>query len=149
VSIDIDELDIRILRELSKNAKSSYHKLASILNVSPTTILNRIKRLESLGLIVSYSAIINHKMLGYTITAIIEISCKQGMILEIEQEIARDKAVCAIYDTTGVYDAIIIAKFRDIEDLDIFIKAINKKSWIDKTNTHIVLNTIKEDFRML
>ncbi len=147
--IKIDELDIRILQELSKNAKSSYHRVANILGVSPTTILNRIKRLESLGLIVSYSTIIDHKMLGYTITAIIEISCKQGMILEIEEEIARDRSVCAVYDTTGIYDAIIIAKFRSIEELDKFIKIINKKNWVDRTNTHIVLNTIKEDFRIL
>lgn len=145
----LDELDIRILRELLINSKHSYHQLSNILGVSLTTILKRIKSLERTGLIKSYSVILDHKILGYNITAIIEVSSRDGKILEIEDDIAKNSSVCAIYDTTGIYDAIVIAKFKNIEELDIFIKYLNRKEGIDKTNTHIALNIVKEDFRLL
>ncbi len=149
MGIRLDDLDIRILRELLSNSKRSYHKLASILDVSPTTVLKRIRMLESSGLIRCYSAILDHKMLGYNITAIIEISAKNGKIVEMEESLADDRSICAIYDTTGLYDAIIIAKFKSIEELDRFIKGLNKVDGIDKTNTHIALNIVKEDFRLI
>lgn len=147
--LKLDPLDIRILKELLINSKRSYHQLASVLGVSPTTILKRIKALERSGLIKYYSAILDHKMLGFSITAIIEVSSKDGKILDIDEDIAKNSSVCAVYDTTGVYDAIVIAKFKNIEELDSFIKYLNKTEGIEKTNTHIVLNTIKEDFRLI
>ncbi|GIU71614.1 MAG: AsnC family transcriptional regulator [Candidatus Nitrosocaldaceae archaeon] len=147
--IKLDHLDIRILKELLINSKRSYHQLAYILDVSPTTILKRVKALERSGLIKYYSAILDHKMLGFSITAIIEVSSKDGKILDIDDEIAKNSSVCAVYDTTGVYDAIVIAKFKSIEELDSFIKDLNNTEGVEKTNTHIVLNTIKEDFRLI
>jgi DNA-binding Lrp family transcriptional regulator len=147
--VKLDNLDIRILKELLINSKRSYHQLASILDVSPTTILKRIKTLERSGLIKYYSAILDHKMLGFSITAIIEVSSRDGKILDIDDEIAKNSSVCAVYDTTGIYDAIVIAKFKSIEELDSFIKDLNNTEGIEKTNTHIVLNTIKEDFRLI
>jgi DNA-binding Lrp family transcriptional regulator len=147
--IKLDELDIRILQELLINSKRSYHQLSNILGVSPTTILKRIKSLESSDLIKSYSVMLDHKILGYNITAIIEVSSRDGKILEIEDDIAKNRSVCAIYDTTGIYDTIVIAKFKSIEELDMFIKYLNKIEGIDKTNTHIALNIVKEDFRLI
>ncbi len=147
--IRLDELDIRILQELLVNSKRSYHQLANILGISPTTALKRIKRLESSSLIKYYSVLLDHKLLGYSITAIIEVSSRDGKILEIEDDIAKNRSVCAIYDTTGIYDAIVIAKFKSIEELDKFIKYLNRIDGIDKTNTHIALNIVKEDFRLI
>lgn len=146
---ELERLDIRILQELLTNCKRSYHQLARRLDVSPTTVLKRIKALESSGLIKSYSAVLDHKMLGYSITAIIEVSSKAGKIVDIENKIAKSRSVCAIYDTTGIYDAIVIAKFKSIEELDVFIKYLNSIDGIDRTNTHVALNIIKEDFRLI
>ena len=145
----MDELDIRILAELLKDCRRSYHRLADAIGVSPTTVLNRMKALESIGLIKNYSAILDHKMLGYDITAIVEVSSKDGKIREIEDYIKEHRSICAIYDTTGIYDIIIIAKFKSIEELDKFIKYLNSLEYVERTNTHIALNTIKEDFRLL
>lgn len=145
----IDQLDIRILEELATNSKRSYHKLASNLHVSPTTILKRIKALESAGYIKSYSIITDHKMLGYDITAIIEISADGSSILKVEEYLSKQKSTCAVYDTTGICDSIVIAKFKSIEELDRFVKTLNNIEGVNKTNTHIALNVVKEDFRIL
>ena len=91
---------------------------------------------------------INHEKLGYDLTAIIEIYTKKGKMVEIEQDISTLENVCAVYDVTGESDSVIVAKFKNREDLSKFVKELSSRPNIDKTVTNVVLNTVKEDFRL-
>ena len=66
----------------------------------------------------------------------------------METEIAKMKVTCAVYDVTGDNDAIIIAKFKNRQELNQFTKKLLSMSFVERTNTHIVLDTIKENFRL-
>jgi len=55
----------------------------------------------------------------------------------------------AVYDVTGLTDAMVIAKFKSREELSKFTKALLAMPFVERTNTHIVLTTVKEDFRLL
>ena len=59
----------------------------------------------------------------------------------------RDASVYAVYDVTGVEDSIIISKFRRKDELSSFTKAVRALPHVKRTNTHVVLNICKEDFR--
>ena len=91
----------------------------------------------------------NHELLGFDITAIIEIKTNKGKMLDIENEIAKNDSVIAVYDITGDADMVIIAKFKTRELLSEFIKKISAISNVENTLTHLVLNTIKEDNRLI
>ena len=82
-------------------------------------------------------------------TAITEVTVSKGMVFEIGQEITKLKPVCAIYNVTGDSDVILIAKFRNREVLSDFTKSILKIPYVERTKTHIVLITLKEDFAIL
>ncbi len=69
--------------------------------------------------------------------------------MEAEGEIAKIPNVCGVYDVTGLTDAIIIAKFKNREDLGAFTKKLLSFPYIERTNTHVVLTTVKENFRLL
>ena len=56
--------------------------------------------------------------------------------------------VCGVYDITGNTDTIVIAKFKERNELSKFVKGLSAISDIENTITHIVLNTAKEDFRL-
>jgi len=144
-----DELDERILGELLKNARRSYNQLADQLGISTGTVLKRIKNLESEGIILKYSAIVDNKKRGYEITAVVEVSARKGRLTEMENNIAKLPSICAVYDTTGSADAILIGKFKHSDELSVFIKQVLGMPSVERTNTHLVLNTIKEDFRLL
>ena len=69
--------------------------------------------------------------------------------MELEKEVAKLPQVLAVYDVTGLTDAIVIAKFRSREDLSKFTKVLLGMPFVERTNTHMVLTTVKEDFRLL
>lgn len=144
-----DRTDREILNLLIKNSRLSFRTLAKKLNISVATVSHRILELERKGIIKNYTAILNHEKLGYTLSAVIEIRISRGRLIEVEKGLSKKKNVCAIYDITGDTDALIIAKFKDRADLNSFVKHLLKDRYISRTYTHLVLNTIKEDFGFL
>jgi len=147
--MNLDKTDFRILKNLLVDARLSSRQLALKLGLSTVTILTRIKKLEQEKIVKGYTAIIDHQKLGYDLTAIIEVYTKKGKMVEIEQEIAGLENVCAVYDVTGESDTVIVAKFKNRDDLSKFIKTLSSKPNVDKTITNVVLNTVKEDFRLV
>ncbi len=139
---------MRILKNLLVDARLSSRQLALKLGLSTVTILTRVKKMEQEKIIRGYTAMINHEKLGYDLTAIIEIYTKKGKMVEIEQDISTLENVCAVYDVTGESDSVIVAKFKNREDLSKFVKELSSRPNIDKTVTNVVLNTVKEDFRL-
>ncbi len=145
----IDDRDIKILNHLLTDARQSARQLAHRLGVSTVTMISRMKKLEENKIIKGYSVRLDHELLGYDITALIEIKTKKGKMLEIENEIAKQDNVIAVYDITGDADIIVIAKFKDRQSLSSFVKKLSAVSNVENTVTHIVLNTIKEDDRLI
>ena len=67
----------------------------------------------------------------------------------MEQAISKLPNTCAVYDVTGLTDAVVLAKFRSREELSRFTKSLLGMQFIDRSNTHVVLTTVKEDLRLL
>ena len=68
---------------------------------------------------------------------------------QIENEIAKYDSTIAVYDITGDADMVIIAKFKTRELLSDFVKKVSAIPNVENTLTHLVLNTIKEDNRLI
>jgi DNA-binding Lrp family transcriptional regulator len=118
------------------------------VGVAVGTVLSRINKLEAAKIIKGYSATIDYSKLGYDITAVTEIVVSKGKLVEVEKSIAEMPGVCAVYDVTGETDAIVIAKFKTRESLSNFTKSLLKMPYIERTNTHVVLSTAKENFNL-
>jgi len=145
----LDETDVKILKALTLDARLSSRQMAKQCGVSIGTVLTRIKRMEKEGIVKGYSALPDHEKLGYELTVVSEITVSKGRLLEMENEIARLPNVCCVYDVTGLTDAFIIAKFKNREELSKFTKRLLALPYVERTNTHVVLTTIKEDFRLI
>ena len=143
----MDETDTKILHQILSDGRSSYRKIAEQIGVSPPTVLNRIQKLESNHIIKSYSAVLDHEKLGFDLTAIIEVTAVKGKITEVEKHISKFANVCAVYDITGLTDMVIVAKFRNRKELSDFVKKDLSLPFVERTNSHMVLVTVKEDFR--
>jgi DNA-binding Lrp family transcriptional regulator len=147
--VGIDETDRKILSELMRDCRRSYRAIARRAGVSVGTALNRIRKMEKSGVIKGYAAILDHERLGYQLTVLAEITVSKGKLIEMEQAISKVGGTCAVYDVTGLTDAVVIAKFHGREELSKFTKGLLSMPFIDRTNTHVVLTTVKEDFRLL
>lgn len=146
--MEFDEIDKKILRNLLVDARLSARQLALKLGMSTVTVLSRIKKLEKQKIVKGYTALIDHEKLGYHLTAVIEVIAKKDKIVQVEEDIAKIENVCGVYDVTGNTDTLIIAKFKDREELSKFVKGLSAVPNVENTITHVVLNTVKEDFRL-
>ena len=145
----LDETDVKILKALTEDARMSSRQIAKQCGISIGTALSRTRKMEEGGIIKGYAALLDQEKLGYELTVMTEITVSKGRLLEMENEIARIPNVCCVYDLTGLSDAAIIAKFKSREELSKFTKRLLSLPYVERTNTHVVLTTIKEDFRIV
>lgn len=144
----LDETDVKILKALVLDARLSSRQIAKQCGISVGTALARTRKMEEEGVIKGYSVLLDQEKLGYELTVVTEITVSKGRLLEMENEIARLPNVCCVYDLTGLADAAIVAKFKSREELSKFTKHLLSLPYVERTNTHVVLTTIKEDFRI-
>jgi Lrp/AsnC family transcriptional regulator for asnA, asnC and gidA len=144
----LDDLDMDILRSLNDNARKSFRDIAKELHVSLTTVSNRVKAMEKAGVIQGYIPVVDATKLGYDIMAVIGIKVIHGRIVDTERDLARDSAVFAVFDSTGEWDAIIMARFKTRDDLNVFVKKVLDHENVDRTYTQVVLNITKEEKRV-
>jgi DNA-binding Lrp family transcriptional regulator len=148
-NMDLDEKDVKILKALTEDARLSSRQIAKQCEISIGTALARTRKMETEGVIKGYTVLLDQEKLGYQLTVMTEITVSKGRLLEMENEIARIPNVCCVYDLTGLSDAAIIAKFKSREELSKFTKRLLSLPFVERTNTHVVLTTIKEDFRIV
>jgi len=147
--MELSGIDEEILKELSEDARISSRQTAKSVGVCVGTVLSRIRKMKEDGLIKGYSVLLDHEKLGYQMTVVTEIAVLKGRLVEMENEIAKIPNVCGVYDVTGLTDAIVIAKFRTREDLGHFTKRLLGLPYVERTNTHVVLTTVKENFQLI
>ena len=97
----LNDVDIKILKALTSDARLSSRQLAKHCGISTSTALSRIKKLEENGTIKGYTTILDHEKLGYALTVVSEITVSKGRLLEVESEIAKLPNVCCVYDVTN------------------------------------------------
>ncbi|MBN2252163.1 MAG: Lrp/AsnC family transcriptional regulator [Kosmotogaceae bacterium] len=145
----MDKTDVEIVKTLLGNSRLSAREVARNSGVSVGTVISRTKILENEGVIKGYAVMMDHEKLGYELTVVTEIIVSKGKLLETDREIAKIPNVVAVYDVTGESDAVVIAKFKSREELSGFTKKLLSMPYVERTNTHVVLTTVKEDFRLL
>ena len=145
----MDKLDWNIILSLNTNGRKSFRHIAKDLKVSLSTISNRVKRLEKEGIIERYIPVVNTEKIGYDLTAVINIKLTHGKLIEVQEKISKNNHVSAVYDITGDWDSLIVAHFKDRRDLNSFIKKILSMDFVERSNTQLVLNIVKDEKRVL
>ena len=141
----IDEIDKSIIEIINEDARTPYRQISRELDISVGTVHNRVDKLLKTGIIKKFAPIIDHKKLGYNLTSIIGVKVKAGQFPDWEENKSFNKHVLAIYDVTGEYDIFLIAKFKNTDELDKFVKNLLKEPHVERTYTQTVLNVVKEE----
>jgi len=141
----IDDIDRKMIKIFHEDGRKSYRSIAKQLDISIGTVHNRIEKLLKSGIIKKFVPVIDHEKLGYSLTTIIGVKVKGGVLKNWEDRTAYHKNVLCMYDVTGEFDAILITRFKDTKELDGFIKSLLKQPDVQRTYTQTVLNIVKED----
>jgi len=146
---EIDATDRRILNHLLLSGRDSYRDIAKALGLAPATIMKRVKELEKAGIIRNYGAVLDYEKLGYDIRVIVDVRVAKGKLFQIEKRIAKHPNVFSVYDNTGSFDATVIARFKNRSGMDKFLKELQTYDFVERTETKLVLSTIKEESTQL
>jgi Lrp/AsnC family transcriptional regulator for asnA, asnC and gidA len=140
----LDELDVLILERLLKDSRKSLRSIAKEIGTPTSTVHERVRRLVKMGVIKRFTAELDTKVLGMDVTALILVSVEGAYITEVEKALSAFEQVISVYDITGEFDVAVIAKFRSIDELNNFIKAVLKMPHVKRTVTSIAFNVVKE-----
>lgn len=143
--MDLDNIDRAIISILLDDARASQRKLSREIGVAQGTITNRIKRLEDAGIISGYSVVIDPEKVGWSMTIMAGLRIAKGRMIDVQQKIAADPRVFSVYDVTGDWDSIVLARVKNRADLDDLTKTVFTLEGVTRSFTHVVLNTVKED----
>ncbi len=141
----IDDLDLKIIKELQREGRASFRDIAEKIGVSEGTVYNRVNKLVNNRIIRRFIPDIDYTKLGYDITVLIGVVAEGRKLPDIERRITKSPNVSAVYDVTGEYDAIIVAQFKNRGELNDFVKGLLSVEGVRRTNTMLVLNTMKEE----
>ncbi len=141
----LNKQDKKILTILRGDSRKSYKEIAKDTGVAISTVHNTIKRLVSNGVIKNFSVKLDSKHLGFDISVIVGVKVKHGSLDDVEKRLSNHPNVCQLFIVTGEYDLFLIAKFRNTDELNDFIRNfIQGDTGTERTNTSLVLTTMKE-----
>ena len=142
----LDLTDLKILDVLVENGRLSFREVARRLGASVATVASRVSELEKDGVVRGYSCRLDYERMGFDLSVIISFRIQRGKLLELERKVASLPNVFAVYDCTGDWDAVVLARFENRRELDKFVKHVQTLDFVERTNTVLVLNTVKESF---
>jgi DNA-binding Lrp family transcriptional regulator len=148
VQKQLDNVDFQIINLLQEDSRLSFNKIAEKLGIAVGTAYNRVKILEEKGILKGYTAVVDHAKVGYGLTVIILIQAAGKHLLDVEKEVAKIDNVVSVYDITGDFDIAVVAKFKDRDSLNTFIKSTLSMPYVQRTVTNVALNVVKEDSRI-
>ncbi len=143
----MDNIDTKILSCLKENSRMNATAIGDKINLSTSAVLERIKKLESSGVIVKYTTIVDNEKIGKGITVFISVSLEHPKFDENFREvISCNEEIIECHYVTGDYDYMlkgITSSSKSLEQLINFVKSING---VSHTKTLVVMTTTKNDF---
>jgi len=144
-----DDVSTKVLEEYLRDSRQSIREVARKIGVSSGTVASRLKEMEDAGVIRRYAAVLDYEKLGYELTAVTEITVSEGRMIEVGEAIAKMSQATGVYNVTGDSDIMVVGKFRNRKELSDFTKKLLTVPHVERTKTHLVLNTMKEDYSQI
>ncbi len=141
-----DDLDMKLLFELTKNGNVSVPLLSKKLGINSSVLYSRIKRLVRKKLIKKFTIEIDDSLLGIGVKASIGISRDPKFKTEIHKELLEISEVISVSEVTGRFDIMIEVYTQDLEDLHtVVIEKIGKIQGIQNTETFVELQKTNKE----
>lgn len=148
--IKIDEIDERILEELTKDGRATYAEIAEKVHLSRVSVRDRIIQLKNKGVIDQFTIMIDVKKIGKSVAVFFDIEVNPKQIDFVAAEIGKYEQVSIVYQMTGATNLHVHAFLEDIESLSTFMnKELYTIKGIKNINSYILLKRYKSVFNYI
>ena len=142
--VKLDEKDMEIIKILETNSRASIREIGKLIDMRPSTVHLRIKKLQDQGVIEKFTIKLNDEKLGRNLVVFMLIS--GAMDKYLNDAVMKDPCVQEIHGITGEYDLLMKLKFRDMKEFNKFVIGFRDKfsDSISKTITMVQTVRLKE-----
>lgn len=144
---NLDNKDLQLLRLLQKDAKLTVKELAKEVNLSPSPVFERVKRLEQEGYVKKYAAILDAEKLNLGIIVYCQLKLKSNdsyLAVEFEREILEIKEVAECYSISGDFDFLLKVYVKDMKQYQDFVfNILGAVPSIGSTHSTFVMAQVK------
>ena len=149
----LDEIDLQLLRILQKNAKLTTKELADAVNLTPTPVFERQKRLEKRGFIKRYVAVIDPDKMNQGLLVFCKVKLKQ-INREIAEAFTRRiqfiPEVTECYNTSGAYDYLLKVRASDMKQYQEFILTkLGEIENVGAIESTFVMSEVKQNYGLI
>lgn len=146
----MDDIDVGILKLLQKNARISNSEISNEVKLSLPAVSERLKKLESSGIIQQYTAIINPRRLKKDLTAMMFISLDRPKFTEKFLDfIQQENEVLECHYLAGDFDYVLKIVTENTFTLENILNRIKSVQGVQKTRTIVVLSTVKNNYSII
>ncbi len=141
----MDKIDIRILECLTEDARMNASQISANVNLSVSAVIERMKKLEAGGLIRGYTAIIDERIAGYDVQAMISLRLEHPKYNKpFAQAMQEHPCVMECFYITGDFDYVARVSTGSTEELTKVLNDIKEMPGVSLTRTYVVLDSIKQ-----
>jgi DNA-binding Lrp family transcriptional regulator len=137
----INPQDQKLLLNLRQNARISVSDLARQMNLSRSTVQNRLARLEATGVISGYCVELGAEYTASQVEAHVSIKVFQKLTARTNLALDAISQVSQLYSVSGEYDLIAIVQAQSLEQLSVVLDEIGNLEGVERTNSAVVLET--------
>lgn len=142
----MDNIDYNIMKLLQKNARQKASSISQMVHLSVSAVIERIKRMEQDGIIKKFTITVDHKKLGYYMSAFAGVTLQHPDFYEnfIANIKLMDNIISCSY-VTGEFDFLLMITTATTEGLEKIHREIKNIKGVMGIKTFFVLSNVKED----
>jgi Lrp/AsnC family transcriptional regulator, regulator for asnA, asnC and gidA len=142
----LDEVNLRILDILSRDASRPFVDIAKELEISDATVHIRVRRLLAAGILRKFTIATDNVLLGYDHLAFIGIDINEGSADEVIATLSQFDEILELHEIYGQFDLLLKIRAKSLEEMrEIVANKIGKVPQITEVELMTVLKTIKEE----
>ena len=142
----MDHIDSKILRCLTKDARMNASQISQKVNLSVSAVIERMKKMETSGLIRGYTAVVDEKLAGYNVQAMISIRLEHPKYnQEFNRQMCNHQCVMECFYITGDFDYVARIGVSSTDELTKVLHDIKQIPGVSLTRTYVVLDNIKQN----
>ena len=146
----MDDIDLKILRCLKENARLKASGISERINLSISSVIERIRKLEQSGVITGYTVLLDQKELGNDMVALMEVRLEHPKYYnEFTEMVKSNPNIVSCYYLTGDYDFMLKIFTDSSAGLELIHRHIKSMEGISATKTHLVLKSVKTDLAVI
>jgi Lrp/AsnC family transcriptional regulator, leucine-responsive regulatory protein len=148
-NVTLDAVDRRLLALLQRDGRTPVARLAAAVGLSAPPVHERLRRLETAGLIRRYAAVLDAARLGLGMTVYVAVTLalhREGAVLKFREAVGKVPDILECHHTTGTSDFLLKVVVRDAAAYEhLVLNTLTRLPGVERLNSSVVLSTMKSE----